>query len=352
MDSENPRGDEHMSPTGSYQTTPSPAAPSAALRASHPPETAFAFEAASFAASTTATSDALRTRAVVYPSGIEPPDADAPVIAPPDDQPVIVPVLSAQHVTQPFLRSDAREERDFDEPADDESHYRWPDDEDSDEDSDEDKTPDDDDEFDFGFDVDSELINIPNSISGQVFTRDDAFALRERNRDGWKQLRKTALVLLSLVLMLTIAAFGAAIAASYLHRATDHLAIPVSVPTTSSYSNGVVVQPGSEGIAPTPVAPKYQIGAWMSNNAPGGGSVKVFVRLTEDVAPIPQIPVTLSVQMPGGSVVKLGPTNTDGYGLATFTVKFGGTRGVPIFVTASATVGDENLSADTVFVPA
>jgi len=180
----------------------------------------------------------------------------------------------------------------------------------------------------------------------------DAFALRERNRDGWKQLRKTALVLLSLVLMLTIAAFGAAIAASYLHRATDHLAIPVSVPTTSSYSNGVVVQPGSEGIAPTPVAPKYQIGAWMSNNAPGGGSVKVFVRLTEDVAPIPQIPVTLSVQMPGGSVVKLGPTNTDGYGLATFTVKFGGTRGVPIFVTASATVGDENLSADTVFVPA
>ncbi|HKT38147.1 MAG TPA: hypothetical protein VJR48_07225 [Ktedonobacterales bacterium] len=253
----------------------------------------------------------------------------------PVDQPVIVPVLSAQPVTQPFLRS---EEREFDEPDD-----RWPDDEEY--------LPDED-ESDVQFDIDPELINIPDSISGQVFTRGDAFALRERNQDGWKQFRRTVLVLLSLALMLLVAVFGAAVAASYLHRATDQLNIPAPAPTVSSYSNGVVVQPGSEGVAPTPEAPKYQIGAWMSNNAPGGGSVTVFVRLTEDVAPIPQIPVTLSVQMPGGSVVKLGPTNTDGYGLATFTVNFGGIRGTPIFVTASATVGDERLTADTVFVPA
>jgi len=258
-----------------------------------------------------------------------------------DDQPVIVPVLSAQPITQPFLRSDERDKPDFDEPD-----YRWPTDGDSDED-----TALDDDSSDFAFDIDPEFIDISDSISGQMFTRDEAFALRERNRDGWKQFRKTALVLVSLALMLSVAAFGAAVAASYLHRATDHLTIPAQVPTTSSYSNGVVVQPGSEGIAPTPEAPKYLIGAWMSNNAPGGGSVKVFVRLTEDVAPIPQVPVTLSVQMPGGSVVQLGPTNTDGYGLATFTVNFGEIRGTPIFVTASATVGDENLTAETVFVP-
>jgi hypothetical protein len=256
-------------------------------------------------------------------------------------------VLSAQSITQPFLRSDEREVRDFDESDFGEPHYRWPDDEDSDEDTTLEEDP-----SDFAFDMDPELINIPDSISGQVFTRDEAFALGERTHDGWKQFRRTALVLLSLVLTLSVAAFGAAVAASYLHHATDHLTIPAAVPTISSYSNGVVVQPGSEGIVPTPEAPKYQIGAWMSNNAPGGGSVKVFVRLTEDVAPIPQIPVTLSVQMPGGSVVKLGPTNTDGYGLATFTVNFGGVRGTPIFVTASATVGDESLTADTVFVPA
>ena len=345
MDSENPRRDEDIPSTGRHQSTPSPTAAPATRRTSHPTETVFAYEAATFEASPTATTDAVRTRTVVYPSGNEPPDADAPNPLS-DDQPVIVPVLSAQPITQPFLRSDERDEPDFDE-----LDYRWPADGDSDEDSDEYTTLDDDNSSDFAFDVDPELIDISGSISGQAFTRDEAFALRERNRDGWKQFRRTALALVSLVLMLSVATLGAAVAASYLHHATDHLTIPAQVPTTSSYSNGVVVQPGAEGIAPTPEAPKYLIGAWMSNNAPGGGSVKVFVRLTEDVAPIPQVPVTLAVQMPGGSVVQLGPTNTDGYGLATFTVNFGGIRGAPIFVTASATVGDENLTAETVFVP-
>jgi hypothetical protein len=76
----------------------------------------------------------------------------------------------------------------------------------------------------------------------------------------------------------------------------------------------------------------------------------VFVRLSQDVAPIAQIPVTLVVQLPGGPV-NYGPTNTDDYGLATFTVSFGGIAGTPIFVTASAKIGDQELTADTVFVP-
>jgi hypothetical protein len=339
MDSENPRRDEHIPHRERHESTPSATAASAARRASDATEMAIAYESAAFAASARVISDAHHTRSVAYPAVIEPPDADAPSNLL-DDQPAVVPVLSAQPITQPFLRSD---ERDVADPDFDDSEYRWPDDNEG--------TPDDD-EADVTFDVDPELINIPDSLSGQTFTRDDAFTLRERNRDGWKQFRRTALVLLTLALVLSVAAFGAAVAASYLHRATAHLTIPAPAPTVGSYSNGVVVQPGSEGIAPTPEAPKYQIGAWMSNNAPGGGSVKVFVRLTEDVAPIPQIPVTLSVQMPGGSLVKLGPTNTDGYGLAIFTVNFGGARGAPIFVTASAKVGTEDLTAETVFVPA
>ena len=341
MNRENPRRDEHIPHRERPENTPSATAASTAQRASYRDETAFAYESVALAESATAASDAHHTRRVAYPSGIEPPDADAPLSLL-DNQPVIVPVLSAQPITQPFLRSDERDvpEPNFDEPDFD---YRWPDDNES--------TPDDV-EATVAFDINSELINIPDSLSGQAFTRDDAFAPRERNHDGWKQFRRTALALLSLVLVLSVAAFGAAVAASYLHRATDHLTIPSIAPTVGSYSNGVVIQPGSESITPTPEAPKYQIGAWMSNNAPGGGSVKVFVRLTEDVAPIPQIPVTLSVQMPGGSVVQLGPTNTDGYGLATFTVNFGGARGAPFFVTASATVGTEALTAETVFVPA
>ncbi|HEY1389929.1 MAG TPA: hypothetical protein VGF38_15430 [Ktedonobacterales bacterium] len=306
--------------------------------------TAFAYESAAFAASATTASDAQRTRTVAYPSGVEPPDGEAPSGLL-EDQPVVVPVLSAQPITQPFLRSDERDfdEPDFDEPDFDEPDYQW---------QDEEESGSDEDEVGVTFDVDPELFNIPSSLSGQAFAGDDAFALRERNREGWKQFRRTGLVLLVLTLVLSVAAFGAAVAASYLRRATDHLTIPAPAPTVGAYSNGVVVQPGSESTTPTPEAPKYQIGAWMSNNAPGGGSVKVFVRLTQDVAPIPRIPVTLSVQMPGGSVVRLGPTSTDAYGLAIFTVNFGGARGAPIFVTASATIGTEDLTAETVFVPA
>lgn len=344
MDSENPRRDEHITHTGRSQNTPSSTTASATRRTPHTPrlaETAHAYQSAAFAASATETSDAFHTRTVIYPSMVEPPDAAAPMTLP-EDQPVVVPVLSAPPITQPFLRS---AERGFDEPEY-QPDYSWPDDEVSTLDDEKSNVASD---IEFDFDPD---LDIPDGISGQVFTRDEAFALRERNHDGWKQVRKTALALLGLSLMLAVATFGAAVAVSYLHRATDHLTIPAPVPTVSSYSNGVVVQPGSEGIAPTPEAPKYQIGAWMSNNAPGGGSVKVFVRLTEDVAPIPQIPVTLSVQMPDGSALKLGPTNTDGYGLATFTVNFGGTRGAPVFVTASATVGSQDLQAETVFVPA
>jgi hypothetical protein len=381
MDSENPRRDEHISHALGYQEPLSAGASSASYASTSTrstprlSEAAFPYESAQLAASAIETADAFHTRTVMYPSVVDSPTSE-PLFAAPNAQPVIVPVLSAQHRTQPMLHSsEARElvdldldELDSDELDSDELDSDAPDLDELDSDAPDLDAPDldasdvdepdvdepDVDEpdvaSDYAFNVDPEL-NLPERLSGQAFTRDDAFAPKERSRDGWKQFRKTLLVLLSVALMLSVAVVGGTVAASYLRRATDHLTIQGSVPTVSSYSNGVVIQPGSESIAPTPEAPKYQIGAWLSNNAPGGGSVKVFVRLTEDVAPIPQIPVTLSVQMPGGSIVKLGPTNTDGYGLAIFTVSFGGSRGAPIFVTASATVGAENLTAETVFVP-
>jgi hypothetical protein len=195
------------------------------------------------------------------------------------------------------------------------------------------------------------------TIDGKLFPhddsrtlRDDPFALRERSLDGWNRLRKTSVALLALALMLAVAVAGAAVAATYAQQASHRLSIAPPRPTVGSYRSGVVVQPGPETNSPTPAAPKYQIGAWMSNNAPSGGTVKVFVRLSQDVAPIAQIPVTLVVQLPGGPV-NYGPTNTDDYGLATFTVSFGGIAGTPIFVTASAKIGDQELTADTVFVP-
>ena len=79
--------------------------------------------------------------------------------------------------------------------------------------------------------------------------------------------------------------------------------------------------------------------------------MKVFVRLTEDIKPLANVPITLTAQVPGGTL-RYGPTKTDAYGLVTFTVQYGGLSGQPVFVTATAKVNKQTtVYADTVFVP-
>lgn len=250
-----------------------------------------------------------------------------------DDGPITVPVLGIQPIRQEWKHA----------PDDDTAHQidqdirpSWPEDEQGDNQDDDALN---------AFDVDIAL-----GFGAEPIPREDAFAFRERSWDSWKRTRKTALTLLALVAMLAVAIIGATFAASFMRPATQGLSITPSQPTVSSYSGGLVIQ-GPEAIAPTPEAPKYQIGAWMSNNAPSGGSVKVFVRVTENVKPLAHVSVTLTAQVPGGTL-RYGPTKTDGYGLATFEVRYGGLSQTPVFVTATAKVDKQTtLSADTVFVP-
>lgn len=256
------------------------------------------------------------------------PTPSFPAILASDDLPVTVPVLSAQITTERWEHV-----RD-DDPDDIETI--WPDDQVDAGDEEE--------------DLDEEPLEIPDGITRAVFRRDEAFAFRERSWEGWKRHRKTVMVMSALVLMLMVAIIGAVAAVSYARRATQHLTMTPPTPTTSSYSGGVVVQPGQETVLPTPEAPKYQIGIWVSNNAPSGGTVKVFVRVSDNIAPMAHIPVTLMIQTPGGTQ-HAGPTKTDGYGLATFTVHYGGVSGTPVFVTAITKIGTMDLSAETVFVP-
>lgn len=329
MDSMNPRRYEQVLHTGNHLDTASTLANSAR----HTPrleESAVSYQSAHF---TLRAAPAISyTRTVMDPPVRESSTAET-IPAPPDEQPAIVPVLSAQRITQPLTTS--REP----EPVADEYDISWPDDE---------QEP-----VASADELGSyELpLNLPDSIISESLQRDDAFALHERSFDGWKQLRKTFLISLVFTLILAVAIFGGAVAASYALRATQKVSITPPRPTVSRYNGGVVVQPGQGSTTPSPTVPKYQIGAWLSNNAPSGGSVKVFVRLTQDVAPVPNIPVTLAVQMPGGTV-PLGPINTDSYGLATFTVTYGGLSGTPVFVTATAKIdNDHEVTADTVFVP-
>jgi hypothetical protein len=250
--------------------------------------------------------------------------------APESTPPVIVPVLSAH------VREDAETESweqapvDIEDPEDSSTH--WPDE----------------DAF-AALDLERELLGAEELTSGKPIMREDAFAFHERSLDGWKRMRKTVAILVALALMLLVAVVGGVVVTSYAHKATKQLNV-ATTPTVSSYSGGLVIQPGSEASAPTPEVPPYQIGAWMSSNSPSGGSVKVFVRITHDVAPVAHIPVSLAVQIPGGTL-KFGPTKTDAYGLATFTVRFGGLAGTPCFVTATATIEHQVYTADTVFVP-
>ncbi|HEU5347285.1 MAG TPA: hypothetical protein VFU63_01610 [Ktedonobacterales bacterium] len=264
-----------------------------------------------------------------------------------DDGPVTVPILGTQPITK-------RWEQVLDDDVGDQDEQRvWPDDGDSVEDHLD--TYDSYEGYDASayntsaynyedLDLDSAL-----GITDETFIHDEAFAFRERSWDGWRRSRKAIFVLLSLAAMFAVAIVGASMAATYMRQATQHLSVVDPVPTTGSFNGGLVVQPAQETAVPTPQLPKYQMGAWMSNNAPSGGSVKVFVRLSQDVQPVVGVPVKLTVQVPGGTL-RYGPTKTDAYGLVTFTVRFGGASG-PCFVTASAKIGSEEYTTSTVFVP-
>lgn len=280
------------------------------------------------------------TRLAMAVSTITEPEPPAPV----DEQPVIVPVLSAQVFSSPVISpviadpwEQVRDDTEIDDTEIDDTESAWVGDESvgAPETEDEDEAA---------------AYAIDEMTAGRPYLRDDAFAIRERSLDGWKRSRKTALVMLGLALMVVLAVVGAIAAASYVGRATQHLSVTAPTPTVSTYSGGVVIQPDPENIAPTPEAAKYEIGAWMSSNSPTGGTVKVYVRVTHNVAPLAHIPVTLAVSVPGGTL-RFGPTKTDAYGLARFTVRFGGISGTPVFVTARAKIGGVVYTADTVFVP-
>ena len=337
MDSQNPKHYEQSAAAHGYQDAPhagtSPAPP--IQHAAAPAEATMIYEAPRFSANATPTPT--RASASVDTSS-ETSGETAPRHAaslPWDEQPITVPVLSAQPITK-------RWERVIDDDTDITDYQSiWPEDEQSYEQNADENAP---------YNYDELDLNLARGVAGRRTPREDAFAFHERSWEGWRRSRKPLLMLFALALMLAVGTMGALAALSYMQQAAQHITIAAPVPTTGKFSGGLVIQPAEETAAPTPVAPKYQIGVWMSNNAPSGGTVKVFVRVSKDIGPIAHVPVKLVVQTPGG-ILRYGPSKTDAYGLATFTVRFGGVRGSPCFVTASAKIDNKDITADTVFVP-
>lgn len=121
---------------------------------------------------------------------------------------------------------------------------------------------------------------------------------------------------------------------------------------STSKPGGVIVKQPSANGQPTPVAPMYEIGAWVSDNTPpASGTVRVYVRISQGAKPMANVAVTLSVRF-AYSTTLLGPQTTNSDGLATFTVFYSNApKNRPVFATAFASVGSQSLSHQATFFP-
>ncbi|HEX8033574.1 MAG TPA: hypothetical protein VF510_06990 [Ktedonobacterales bacterium] len=162
-----------------------------------------------------------------------------------------------------------------------------------------------------------------------------------------RQLRIWPGVLAGFGLLVVVLALAFILASRATNSAQARLNPQQGTAGTTVPSGIIVEQPGGVG-SPTPGPAQYQIGAWTSDSTPSG-PVKVFVRVSSQTKPVPNVPVTISVSG-GGAAYTLGPTKTDADGLATFTVSAGG-GGQPVFVTATAVVGRQTLTHETTFFP-
>jgi hypothetical protein len=125
-----------------------------------------------------------------------------------------------------------------------------------------------------------------------------------------------------------------------------------TVQATAPLSGGIILQQSPAAGTPTPQAAHILMGVWVSNpSPPTSGAVQVFVRLTRDTHPLAGVPVGIVVNFPDAAS-RYGPVKTDGYGLATFTVHYGGAPSEqPVYVTADAKVDGQAISQQTLFVP-
>ncbi len=178
------------------------------------------------------------------------------------------------------------------------------------------------------------------------------FHWSERNwrKSAWRrQLGLVPMVVAGLVLV----GIASTVAIVIAYKASSQVANrPPTVQATAPLSSGIVLQQTPAAGTPTPQAAQNLMGVWVSNpSPPTSGSVQVFVRLTHDTHPLAGVPVSIVVNFPG-TASNYGPVKTDGYGLAKFTVRYGGTPAEqPVYVTANAKVDGQAISQQTLFVP-
>jgi hypothetical protein len=179
------------------------------------------------------------------------------------------------------------------------------------------------------------------------------FSLRERAWSGLDVWRRHVGILVTFTIICVLAVAGGIFGYQQIAKATENSNLSISSQNGNPTAPGgvIIVPPASQSTTPTPAIPMYEIGTWVSNNAPSGGTVTVFVRVVQNMQSAAGIPVSVSVQSPGSSK-NYGPTKTGSSGIAKFTVRYGAASSAdPVFVTATAHVNGQTLTAQTTFVP-
>ena len=120
----------------------------------------------------------------------------------------------------------------------------------------------------------------------------------------------------------------------------------------ATVGGSVMISPLNNNVdlAPTPPAVQYTVGVWVSNTLPQGGSVTVFVRVSNNSMPQPNARVYVHATTPNGGI-NIGPLTTDAYGVASAPLNYGNVGSQqPIFLTGSTTIGGKTITGQYTFV--
>jgi hypothetical protein len=179
------------------------------------------------------------------------------------------------------------------------------------------------------------------------------FRWRERaRRYGFWRRR-----LLPILAVFTCLAVGLAVGVFAL-KAAGHAAgaFTSGAPGAQATTGGsVMISPlNNTNSTPTPTTPPYDVGVWVSDTLPQGGSVTVFVRVSHNgsgsVQAQPGARVYVQAITPNGGVT-VGPLTTDSYGVASGKLNYGNVGSQqPIYLTATTSIGGQNYTGTYTFV--
>lgn len=170
---------------------------------------------------------------------------------------------------------------------------------------------------------------------------------RARRKGFW---RKRALPVFVAIACLAVALGIGIFALNTAGRAAG--ALSVAPPAQSTAGGSVMISPNVNGISttPTPVAEEYDLGVWVSNTLPQGGSVTVYARVSRYTQPVAHVRVYIYASTPHGGIA-LGPLTTDAYGVAHAQLNYGNVgSSQPIFLTGTTTIDGQKITGTYTFV--